>query len=87
MSRLIEDDVKLRNQITQRFINLRESTGLTQSEFAKQHEIDRQQINRWESNQVERGVTIYTINKFCRFFKMTLKEFFDSPIFEDESKC
>ena len=62
MSKLTEDDIKLRNQITQRFINLRESTGLTQSEFAKLHEIDRQQVNRWESYEVDRGVTIYTIN-------------------------
>ena len=81
MSKLTEDDIKLRNQITQRFINLREATGLSQSAFAKQHEIDRQQVNRWESFEVDRGVNIYTIKKFCILLNMTLKDFFDDQIF------
>lgn len=83
MSKLTEDDIILRNKITQRLINLRESTGLTQSEFARMYEIDRQQINRWESFESERGVTIYTINRFCRILKISLKEFFDDSIFKD----
>lgn len=82
MSKLTEDDIKLRNNITQRFINLREKTGLNQSDFAKQHEIDRQQVNRWESFEVERGVTIYTINRFCALVKITLKDFFNDPLFK-----
>lgn len=82
MSKLTEDDIKLRNNITQRFINLREKTGLNQSDFAKQHEIDRQQVNRWESFEVERGVTIYTINRFCTLVKITLKDFFNDPLFK-----
>jgi len=83
MSKLTEDDIKLRNKITQRLINLRESTGLTQSEFARMHEIDRQQINRWESFESERGVTVYTINRFCKILKISLKDFFDDSIFKD----
>ena len=82
MSKLTEDDIRLRNNITQRFINLREKTGLNQSDFAKQHEIDRQQVNRWESFEVERGVTIYTINRFCTLVKITLKDFFNDPLFK-----
>lgn len=82
MSKLTEEDIKLRNQITKRFIYLREATGLTQSEFAKLHDIDRQQINRWESFEVDRGVTIYTIKRFCALLKISLKEFFDHPIFK-----
>lgn len=82
MSKLTEDDITLRNNITQRFINLREKTGLNQSDFAKQHEIDRQQVNRWESFEVERGVTIYTINRFCSLVKISLKDFFNDPIFK-----
>lgn len=81
MSKLTKEDIKLRTQITQRFINLRKASGLTQSEFAKLHEIDRQQVNRWESFETERGVTIYTINRFCLLINITLKEFFDDPIF------
>lgn len=83
MGKLTKEDIKLRNQITQRFINLRKESGLTQSEFAKLHEIDRQQVNRWESFETERGVTIYTINRFCLLINITLKEFFDDPIFSE----
>ncbi|WP_294296202.1 helix-turn-helix transcriptional regulator [uncultured Chryseobacterium sp.] len=82
MSKLSKDDIELRNKITQRLINLRKSTGLNQSEFAKLHEIDRQQVNRWESFESERGVTIYTIQKFCMLVKITLQEFFDDPLFK-----
>ncbi|WP_294230269.1 helix-turn-helix transcriptional regulator [uncultured Chryseobacterium sp.] len=82
MSKLNKDDIELRNRITQRLINLRKSTGLNQSEFAKLHEIDRQQVNRWESFESERGVTIYTIQKFCTLVKITLPEFFDDPLFK-----
>jgi len=83
MSKLTKEDIKLRNKITQRFVNLRRATGLSQSEFAKMHDVDRQQINRWESFKTERGVTIYTIMRFCSFLNISLKEFFDDSIFED----
>lgn len=84
MSKLTEDDIKLRDQITQRLIDLREATGLNQSDFAKFHEIDRQQVNRWESFGTERGVTIYTIKKFCALslISCSLQNFFDDPLFE-----
>jgi transcriptional regulator with XRE-family HTH domain len=82
MNKLSKDDIKLRNKITQRLINLRKSTGLSQSEFAQLHEIDRQQVNRWESFESERGVTIYTIQKFCTLVKISLHEFFDDPLFK-----
>lgn len=82
MSKLTKDDIELRNKIIQRLINLRESTGLSQSEFAKLHDIDRQQVNRWESFESDRGVTIYTINRFCALLKITLQEFFNDPLFK-----
>lgn len=82
MSKLTEDDIELRNKIIQRLINLRESTGLSQSEFAKLHDIDRQQVNRWESFESDRGVTIYTINRFCALLKITLQEFFNDSLFK-----
>lgn len=83
MSKLTKEDLKLRNQITQRFVNLRKATGLSQSEFAKKYDIDRQQINRWESFETERGVTIYTIKRFCSFLNISLTEFFNDSIFEE----
>jgi len=82
MSKLNNEDIELRNKITQRLIDLRESTGLSQSDFAKLHDIDRQQVNRWESFESERGVTIYTIKRFCILLKITLQEFFNDPLFK-----
>ena len=81
MSRLTKDDIQLRENITQRLIDLRESTGLNQSEFAKLYDIDRQQVNRWESFESERGVTIYTIKKICNLLNITLKDFFNDSLF------
>ncbi|WP_100073940.1 helix-turn-helix transcriptional regulator [Chryseobacterium camelliae] len=81
MSKLNKEDIELRNKIIQRLINLREATGLSQSGFAKLHDIDRQQVNRWESFESDRGVTIYTIQRFCTLVKITLQEFFDDPLF------
>lgn len=82
MSKLNNEDIELRNKITQRLIDLRESTGLSQSDFAKFHDLDRQQVNRWESFESERGVTIYTIKRFCNLLKITLQEFFNDPLFK-----
>ncbi|AZI34126.1 helix-turn-helix domain-containing protein [Kaistella carnis] len=82
MSKLTDDDIILRNLITKRFIQLRESTGLNQSEFSKKNDIDRQQVNRWESLQGNRGVNIYTINKFCKLLNITLNDFFNDPMFK-----
>lgn len=82
MSKLTEDEIKFREQITQRLINLREATGLNQSDFAKAHLIDRQQVNRWESFAANRGVTIYTIKKFCVLINIPLHKFFDDPLFK-----
>lgn len=77
MTELEKDDIILKTQIAERIQYLRNKTGLTQSEFAKKHEIDRQQLNRWESTTNKRGVTIYTIKKFCNMIGISLKEFFD----------
>lgn len=84
MSKLTGEDIKLREQITQRLIDLREATGLNQSDFAKAHLIDRQQVNRWESFEAHRGVTIYTIKKFCALslINISLQQFFDDPLFK-----
>lgn len=83
MSKLTVEDIKLRDKITQRFINLREDTGLNQSDFAKSNEIDRQLVNRWESFNSTRGVSIYTIKKFCSLplINISLREFFTDPLF------
>lgn len=77
MAELEKDDIILKNKIADRIQSLRIITGLSQSEFAQKHDIDRQIINRWESNNNKRGITIYTINKFCKMIEISLKDFFD----------
>ncbi|WP_404985357.1 helix-turn-helix domain-containing protein [Chryseobacterium sp. M5] len=77
MAALTEEDILLKNKIADRIKFLRASTGLSQSEFAKKFEIDRQILNRWESKKNKRGLTIYTIAKFCDLIGISLKDFFD----------
>ncbi|WP_144282013.1 helix-turn-helix transcriptional regulator [Chryseobacterium echinoideorum] len=77
MAALTEEDIILKNKIADRIKFLRASTGLSQSEFAKKFEIDRQILNRWESKNNKRGLTIYTIAKFSKLIGISLKDFFD----------
>ncbi len=77
MAELEKEDIILKNQIADRIQYLRTQTGLSQTDFAKKHDIDRQIINRWESKKNKRGITIYTIKKFCNMLGISLKEFFD----------
>lgn len=81
MAELTEKDTALKNKIAERIEFLRIRTGLSQTEFAKKYDIDRQIINRWESVKNKRGVTIYTIQKFCSMIDISLKEFFNSETF------
>lgn len=77
-AKLDEVDLKLKAQIAQRFKELRESSGKTQQNFAHSSGRDKQSYNR---NETGKGATIYSVNKFCLENELTLKEFFDSPLF------
>lgn len=81
MAEMTKEDIELKIKIAGRIKFLRSKTGLSQTDFAQKHDIDRQIINRWESTKNKRGVTIYTIKKFCKMVDITLKEFFDSENF------
>lgn len=80
MGTLNEEDILLKNKIADRIKFLRANTDLSQSEFAKKFEIDRQIVNRWESKNNKRGLTIYTIAKFCDLVGISLKDFFDFDV-------
>jgi len=82
MAKLTEEDIILKNAIARRIEDIRISTGMTQSQFAKEHAIDRQAISRWEDVEGERGITIYTIKRFCAMVGISLKDFFDSSLFD-----
>lgn len=77
MGKLEKEDIILKKKIAERIKFLRSKTGLSQSEFAKKYDIDRQILNRWESENNPRGVTIYTIQKFCNMIGITLRKFFE----------
>ena len=77
MGKLTNEDIILKNKIAERIKFLRTRTGLTQSEFTQKYDIDRQILSRWESTNSSRGVSIYTIRRFCNMIGITLSEFFD----------
>ncbi|MET3036085.1 helix-turn-helix transcriptional regulator [Chryseobacterium sp. NRRL B-14859] len=84
MAKLSEEDKLLRIKIAKRLKKLRTESGNIQSKFASDNEMDRQLLNSWENINNERGMTIYSINRICKIINITLKDFFDDPIFRDE---
>lgn len=82
MAELTREDTILQRKIAERIQFLRLKTGLSQTDFAKKHHIDRQVVNRWESTNNKRGVTVYSIQKFCKMLNITLKDFFDTDDFK-----
>lgn len=84
MPKLSEEDKTLRTKIILRIVELRGNKTPKQVEFANELGLDKQQINSWESLSNDRGISIYSINKICKGLNKSLKEFFDSPIFNDE---
>jgi transcriptional regulator with XRE-family HTH domain len=71
-------DINLKLAIAKRFAEIRKDSGKTQEAFAHESGRDKQSYNK---NEKGKGATIYTINKFCIENGITLKEFFDSPLF------
>ncbi len=81
------NDEEVLKAIKLRYKELREETGLKQVDFAYKFNLDRQQVNNWESLNSTRGVSPYTINTFCKLNNINLRQFFDSPLFgEDKEK-
>lgn len=81
MAKHTEIDIELKNNIKRRINNLLEDKGLKQNDFATLSLKDRQAINRWTNLNNDRGVSIYTIAQFCNVLNITLKDFFDDPLF------
>lgn len=91
MSKLTEENIVFANKIADRVKNLRvQYAGKKQSDFVKKYNVEKQEISRWESHVkrnektgkiIGRGITIYTINKFCELIGISLKEFFDDKLF------
>lgn len=77
---LSKGDLYLKKQITERLKELRETTGKNQVDFAYDLGLDKQALNRIEKGN---GGNIYTILKYCKYFKISLKDFFDSDLFNE----
>ena len=77
--KLDKDDLKFKAKIVERLRQVRESTGKNQTEFAYELNVDRQVISRIESGG---GTSIYMIRRYCKQAGLTVKEFFDSPLFK-----
>lgn len=83
MAKLSELDKKLRTKIILRVKELREEYENNQSKFAGELGVDKQLLNNWESLSNNRGISIYSISKICQGLNISLKDFFDSTIFEE----
>jgi len=80
-------DIVLDTKIALRIKELRKKINPNQKQFAEEHGMDRQLLNRWESTTDNRGVSIHTINRFCEMIHIGLKDFFDSDLFTpDQNK-
>lgn len=78
MRKLDEDDIELKKKIAERIKALRKATGKGPSQFASDIDKDKQSQSRWE----RQGASIFTINKFCREFGITVFDFFNDPLFK-----
>jgi transcriptional regulator with XRE-family HTH domain len=82
-AKLDDIDEMLKEKIGKRFVEIRKKSGKNQVAFAYDSGRDKQSYNK---NEKGKGATIYTINKFCIENGITLKEFFDSPIFDKKTR-
>ena len=70
----------IKHQIGLRIKEVRQSKKLTQEACALSADIDR---TYWASVELgKRNISIVNIKKICDSFDMSLKEFFDSDVFE-----
>ena len=81
MAKLREEDEILKKKIKLRLIQLREDLGDSKSDISKSIEVDRQNFQPWENLKSDRGITIYSLNRICKAFGISLKEFFDDDLF------
>lgn len=81
MGSLDKDDIIFNQKVALRLKNLRKERQPIQSQFAKNHNIDRQILSRWENPNDKRGVSIHTIRRFCKLINISLKDFFDDNLF------
>lgn len=82
MPKLTEEDNQLKGRIKSRIKNILNEKDLNQADYALESDTDRQSVNRLVNDNNIRGISIYTINRFCKVIKISLDEFFNDPLFK-----
>ncbi len=81
MAKKTKEVIAFDHKVATRIKELRIDNNKNQKQFAEDNDIERQTLNRWESTADGRGVSIYTVHRFCKMINITLKDFFDSNLF------
>lgn len=84
MARLRPEDIIFRDKLKQRLANIREGKGGTKSDLSKNIEVDRQNFQPWEDKDAARGISIYSLNRVCKALGISLSDFFNDPIFDED---
>jgi transcriptional regulator with XRE-family HTH domain len=79
--KLTKEDIKFRDLIAERLREVREKTEMNQTQFSYELGVESQSISRYETGG---GASIYVIRRYCRQAGISLKEFFDSPLFKED---
>ncbi|WBL22323.1 XRE family transcriptional regulator [Zunongwangia sp. HRR-M8] len=92
MAELTQENIILANKIATRIKQLREEkTGPVQMDFVRKYNVEKQIISRWESHikintktgaKSGRGITIYSVEEFCKIIGIKLVDFFDDDLFQ-----
>lgn len=82
MAKLKPEDALLNAQMSQRVKELRTALYESPSEFTAKYILDRQTLHRWE-NPKQQGPSIHSVRKFCDLIGISLKDFFDSDLFNE----
>jgi transcriptional regulator with XRE-family HTH domain len=74
----------LKSSIGKRIRELRNAKSLTQEEVAWKSELDRTFMNHVENGR--RNISIESLEKICSGLEISVKEFFNSDLFNSQKK-
>lgn len=81
MAKLRAEDEILKKKIKLRLAKLRNELGETKNKFSQSVDVERQNFQPWENLDNKRGISIYSLNRICKGLNISLKDFFDDPMF------
>jgi hypothetical protein len=75
-----KENINLKLKIGERISELYENSAMMKKDFAYEMNLDPQNLTRLTK---EGTISLYMIKKVCAVSNITLKDFFDSPLFEN----